>query len=279
MFLKKRKEREFRMLWEVEKDGRRSLLMGTAHFFPYSFRKAFSRIMGGTRTVLFEGPLDEKSMAKVVRAGTGGEGGRHLLDHLDEKTAVRIMEAIMPAGRTRCSFMLFNLRVPGADNPVYEMIKGMKPWLAFFTLWSHYLERRGWKYSVDLEAHGVAGELGKHVLVLETIEEQIEVLENLSLENILRFLEQVDRWDVISDAYAQSYLQGDLEGIKIMGFRFPSRHRSVIDRRDQVFFERAGAYLEEGDALLCVGAPHILGLCRLLTADGYRCRQVVNPEG
>jgi len=27
----------------------------------------------------------------------------------------------------------------------------MKPWLAFFTIWSTYLEKNGWKYSVDLE--------------------------------------------------------------------------------------------------------------------------------
>ncbi|MFH1488496.1 MAG: TraB/GumN family protein, partial [Pseudomonadota bacterium] len=115
-------------------------------------------------------------------------------------------------------------------------------------------------------------ELEKNIVALETIQEQIEVLENLSRENIFHFLENVDQWDVISAAYAQSYLQGDLEKIKTMGLRFPSRHSSVIDRRDQIFFERARGYLEEGDALLCVGAPHILGLRRLLTADGYSFR-------
>ena len=82
------------------------------------------------------------------------------------------------------------------------MVKGMKPWLAFFTIWSNYLQKNGWKYSVDLEGYTTAEELAKKIVFLETIEEQISVLENISRERIIDFLKQVDRWPKMAREYA-----------------------------------------------------------------------------
>ena len=269
MIFNKSKEKTLKMIWEVKKGGKRSFLIGTAHFFPYSFRTSLSRVIRGARNVLLEGPLDRKSMAKVVNAGTYKGKAPHLFDELDNKTVTQITEAIIPACRTRSSFLFFNFRTSRPENPVYDMVMGMRPWLAFFTLWSHFLEGKGWRYSVDLETHKVAEGLDKNIAFLESIEEQIEVLGNLSREKILHFLKSVDQWDASAEAYVRAYLEGDLEGIKNMGLRFPSRHFSVIDRRDKLFFERMQGYLEEGGAVVCVGAPHIRGLGELLRAGGY----------
>ena len=150
------------------------------------------------------------------------------------------------------------------------MIKGMKSWMAFFTIWSNFLKKEGWKYSVDLEAYTIAGEMGKDIIFLETIEEQIEVLKSLSHEKIIDFLKRTNRWNAYAQKYMKCYLDGDLEKLKSAGIGFPSRHVSVIDRRDQILYERMRAYLEKGDAVACVGAPHIRGISRLLRADGYQ---------
>jgi len=48
-------QRRFRMLWELEKEGRRSWIGGTAHFFPYSFEFSFRKLFEQVDTVLFEG--------------------------------------------------------------------------------------------------------------------------------------------------------------------------------------------------------------------------------
>ncbi len=63
---------------------------------------------------------------------------------------------------------------------------------------------------------------------------------------------------------------GDLERIKSKGLRFPSRHHSVIDHRDKIFYARMLEYLEQGDAVVFVGAPHVRGVSKLLRADGYQ---------
>ena len=82
----------------------------------------------------------------------------------------------------------------------------MKPWLAFFRIWSNYLQKNGWSYSVDLEGFDIAGQLGKEIVFLESIEEQIKVLENLSRERIIEFLKKVDRWPEMARDYASFYL-------------------------------------------------------------------------
>jgi uncharacterized protein YbaP (TraB family) len=270
MFLMKFKEKELKMIWEVQKNNKKSFLIGTAHFFPYSFRTSLSRYIRNANTILFEGPLDKDNMAKVVNAGLEKENAAHLFEELDEQTIAEINEALAPPGRSRIPFSLFNLRTSSAETPGYAMIKGMKPWMAFFTIWTNFLEKKGWRYSVDLEAYGIAREMGKKVVSLETIDEQIEVLENLSHEKIVDFLKRVDCWNAHAQEYIKSYLDADLEKLKSFRSKFPTRHSSVIHRRDRILYERMLVYLEKGDTVAFVGAPHIPGISGMLRANGYQ---------
>ena len=274
MFFRQSKEKELKMIWQVEKSGKKSLLIGTAHFFPYSFKTSLYNCLQNARAVMFEGPLDQDNMARVVNCGIDRQSNYHIFDDLDAKTIYRITHAITPRRRDKDKFLIFNLRKFSIENPVYEMVKGMKPWLAFFTIWSNYLQKNGWNYSVDLEGYSIAGQLAKKIVFLETIEEQINVLESLSRERIIDFLKRVDQWHEVARDYAACYLAADLEKLKSKGLRFPSRHHSVIDRRDRSFYERMSQYLGQGDAVALVGAPHVRGMSKLMRDDGY---QITGP--
>jgi len=260
------------MIWEVVKANKKSFLVGTAHFFPYSFRTSLSRFIKNASTVLLEGPLDQESLARVVEAGCQKENVGHLFEELDEKIINKITEALVPFSRRRELLSICNIGTFREENPVYGMIKGMKPWMAFFRLWTAFLERQGWRYSVDLDAYRIAVEMNKVIVSLETIEEQIEVLESLSHARILNFLKRVGHWHDYAKEYAKAYLAGDVERLKSNSIGFPSRHHTVIDRRDQILFERMLTYLKQGDAVICVGAPHIRGISQMLQADGYQIK-------
>lgn len=257
------------MVWEAARDGRVSRLVGTAHFIPWSFRASLERLIREARVVYFEGPLEPEALARVREAGRGGPG-EHLFDTLSPDTVRGVSEALFPGCRARRARSLLGPLGPGAHNPVRSLLKGMKPWLAFFTLWSAYLECLGWKHSVDFEAYRLVGEMGRPRAFLESIDEQIEVLESLPLERIHRFLAHHEQWRRVAGDYAKAYARGDLGGIRWLSLGFPTRHDPVIGRRDRLFFERAAHDLEEGGAVLFVGAPHIPGLVKLLTEDGYR---------
>jgi uncharacterized protein YbaP (TraB family) len=270
MLFSRFKQKKLKMIWEVQKNGRMSHLVGTAHFFPYSFRNSLQRYVENARVVMFEGPLDEANMARVREAGVDTENSYHIFSELDDKTIAGITSALIPECQARHSSYLVTFSKYEPKDIVFEMIKGMQPWLAFFTLWSAYLKRLGWKYSVDLEGYQLAAELGKKILFLETIEEQINVLQNISHDNIIFFLSQVEHWKVFAREYIECYLDGDLEKLKFTRVRFPSRHPAVIDERDKIFHQRMRAELEQGKVVAFLGAPHLKGMSRLLIADGYQ---------
>ena len=270
MILRKFMKKELKMIWEVQKKGKESHLVGTAHFFPYSFRNSLYRCLEHARLVMFEGPLDDHNLARVRQAGIDPQSSYHLFDELDEQTIAGIIGALIPVCRMRNSTHFLSFCKDNLKDSVYDLVKGMQPWLAFFTIWSTYLMRNGWKYSVDIEGFNVAKELGKKIIFLEAIEEQIKVLENISHEKIIYFLKQVDHWETLSNAYVKSYLRGDLEKLRLSGIRFPSRHHTVIDHRDEIFYERMRDELAHGGVVAFLGAPHLKGMSRLLLADGYR---------
>lgn len=260
------------MIWQVTKDGRTSFLVGTAHFFPYSFKVSLSRRIKESRMVMLEGPLDQGDMRRVREAGHRTEPEKHLFDLLDEQTIASITETLFPACRFRKTSLLFDFRTARAENPVYAMVDGMKPWLAFFTLWTTFLESKGWRFSVDLEAYQVALELGKEVKFLETIEEQTEVLENFSRERIMDHLRNVSRWETYAKEYAECYLNGMVERLVAVVRGLPGRHAPSGDIRirDRIMYTRMKNELTKGGVFACVGAPHVPGIKELLQTDGYR---------
>ncbi len=265
------------MIWEVVKSHQRSYLVGTAHFFPYSFKTSLQDCLKNVDVVMFEGPLDPDNMARVVNHGFDHQSSYHIFDDLDQQSISKITRKLEPRCRGRNSFFILDLRKFKVQNPLYEMVRGMKPWLAFFTIWSNYLKKNGWKYSVDLEGYGLAEGLGKHIAFLETIEEQINVLENLDRDRILDFLKCVDQWHEWAQDYVRAYLAADLKSMKSKGLRFPSRHHTVIDHRDNIFYERMLEYFEQGNAVAFVGAPHVPGVSKLLHKAGYRLKGPVIP--
>lgn len=258
------------MVWKVDKDGSSSFLVGTAHFFPYSFRTCLKRLFQQVETVLFEGPLDEKSMQEVVDAGLQGRDDC-LLRKLDKPMLERISSAIQPSGQGKKLLTAFHLLAPYPDT-VETMIKGMRPWMAFFTIYTRFAGIQGWRHSVDMEAYKLAREMGKTLAFLETIAEQIEVLDGLSLPQIVDFLARIDQWKFYMGNIVKWYLAADLEQIASNPYGFPTRHPWVIERRDEIMYHRMLPYLEQGRSAVFVGSPHVVGISRLLRAAGYEVR-------
>src|SRR5262245_54611079 len=77
------------MVWEVERRGRRSTLIGATHWFPRHFRRELRGLIAPARIVLLEGPLDEASTRKVLEAGRG-TGGAALYQTAKEKIHARL---------------------------------------------------------------------------------------------------------------------------------------------------------------------------------------------
>jgi len=268
------KEKNLTMLWEVTKKEERSYLAGTVHFFPYSFRQSMKALIRQVNRVAVEGPLDEESMARVVEHGFHGDP-QPLLEALDTVTKEKI-ERLMGCpgkGGSGAKSPLLILMNPKPPQSLAERLQGMRPWMAFFQIWLQFIRQRGWNFSMDMDAYQIAGKLGKEIVFLESIEEQLEALDGIPLERIVSFLKSMDHWESHLEQHVSYYLKGNLDHWPSMTIGFPTRCASVLDKRDPILFDRILPLLEKGKSCIFVGIPHVRAIKPLLVKEGYEVRQ------
>ncbi len=266
-------QRPFAMLWELEKNGRTSWIGGTAHFFCCSFTRSLARLFEKADTVLFEGPLDRDSLAEVERIGRSPAPDAPRLHDCLNEAEIRRLERVV-RGPTGLPARLLNLVHPHPAD-VRGLLADTRHWFAFFSLWTAFLERRGWRESVDLEAWNLALDMGKTVIGMESLDEQIASLEAVPLPRAQAFLRNCGTWDACTRRNVRAYLAGDLEGMLGTSTEFPTRTEQIIGRRDARFLERMLPYLEQGRSVVFVGAAHMLNLRRMLAEEGFRIRKIL----
>jgi len=266
-------QRPFAMLWEVEKNGKRSWIGGTAHFFCYSFERSFRRLFKQVDAILLEGPLDEASLDAVTRAGRAPGPDVPRVGSLLMEDEIRVLERVV-RGPEGFWPRLLNMETQNpADVRFY--LEHTHPWCALFSLWTAFLERKGWKQSVDLEIWRLGHAMGKNIIAMESLEEQIATLECVTAERVADFFRSAPHWKRFIKRNETAYLAGDLMAMMGTSTEFPTRTELVINRRDQIFRERMRPFLEAGRCVVFVGTAHMLGLYPMLEKDGFRLRQVM----
>jgi len=265
------KGKRLRTVWQIEKGGRSSLLVGTAHFSPYSFRKALVNLIKDAETVLFEGPFDPESMATVVRYGQQGDNTPSLYEALDPTIVKKLNKQLAalygpspPAGSS------LDIICPETPDFLERHTRGVRPLIAFFTIWSALLN---WKYSMDVEAYHIAQELGKKIEYLETIEDQLAALDGIPFNSIVNYLNHIELWSGHKELFLNAFLEGDLEKFSSMTGQFPTRCESIFAKRDPLFFSRIAGFFEEGKTTAFVGVGHIAGIRKLFLDEGYQVTQ------
>jgi uncharacterized protein YbaP (TraB family) len=265
-------QRPYAMLWKLTKNGKTSWIGGTAHSFKYSFASTFRKLFAGVDTVIFEGPLDAASLGAFGRHGmTRDADTPRVIDHLTEEEILRLERVVRgPQGRF-AKFLNMAWRSP-AD--VRGILSTYRPWSVFFTLYYHFLERHGWNLSVDLEAWEIAHDMGRTVIGMESIEEQIATLQSVPMERIVSFLRHPEDWKRRMRESLSFYLKGDLLPMLNTSTEFPTRTSTVISVRDQRFRERRRPYSEQGRTAVFVGSAHMLNLENMLREDGFTVTKI-----
>jgi uncharacterized protein YbaP (TraB family) len=271
-------EKELKTVWKIAKDGRTGFLAGTAHFFPYRLKKSLESYIQSTKVVLFEGPLDDQSMNRVVEQSLKAEEATTLYEALDGQTIRKIRKLMGHLFRKSDSLSLILPFTSRGQDPLLVHFQSRSPWMAFFQIWSNFLKERGWKHSVDLEAWQIATQLGKEIIFLETIEEQIAGLAGIPWERFVQFFKKIDQWEEMFKTHADLYLQGEIETLLAATNEFPSRCPAIVERRDPVMFERMKGYFTKGEVIAFVGTAHIPGIQDRFRAEGYTIRQVTQAQ-
>lgn len=264
-------QRVLRAVWRVTLDERVCHLVGTAHFFPYRFTRSLEALLEPVDLLLTEGPLDDESLDRIAAHGRDAGDAPRLVDHLDPKAVMEICHVLRR--RLGCLAKGRSYLMPPPPGPeCFEDYTGqVRPWMALFALWSTCL---GWRHSVDREAYDIASRLGKRIEPLETVEEQIEVLDQIPLDRIVKQLNDVSNWGDYTRRYVKGYVACDMEKLQHLQQWYRVRSRRSISDRDRILTERILERLPQQDVVALAGLPHVPGMLSLFRDHGAEVEQV-----
>jgi uncharacterized protein YbaP (TraB family) len=268
------RERRIKTVWRIEKEDRISFLVGTAHFSPHRFNKALTKLIQPSETVLFEGPLDSESMARVAGYGRQGLNTPSVYEALNPEAIQEINRQL--SGRianqtiSRSYLELFRKE---NTNLLEIHTRGVRPWMAFFTIWSALLD---WKYSMDMEAFHIAQALGKRICFLETIEDQLAALDGIPFDRIVNYLNHVEKWKRHKELFQKAFMNGEVKNFVSMTSEFPTRCEPIIQERDPIFYHGMKPFFNKGKAVAFVGVGHIPGMIQIFQDEGYNVFQDIS---
>lgn len=168
-----------------------------------------------------------------------------------------------------------------------DMLQHAEPWFAAVTVEQLLLLRIGFNPLLGVEMHLAtkAGRDGKPITGLESVDEQLRLLDGLSIDAqsdlLLQTLEGGDAEDEMNRLIA-AWRQGDtdfLETFMLDGIRENAElYETIVARRNRAWLTEVVALLDdEEDYLLIVGALHLVGedgLPALLRERGVATRQM-----
>jgi uncharacterized protein len=260
------------MLWAVtDEDGGQNWLLGTMHSEDprlLDFPPALMDALRESQRVALELVPDTNMLERLNQAMNYDTGRLH--EVLEPDLYARVVELLDQAY--------------GMGEPA---VRRMKPWAAAMTL-SMPPPQTG--LFMDLALSFRASGMGKDVVALETLDEQLAFLEGLSKPAQIELLRQAvadfESIEEVFDTMIGLYLSSDLAGLEEysrgqleeLDDEIASHFNQVglIDR-NKVMVERAAPYLAEGGLLIAVGALHLPGehgLIELLRQQGYEVKSI-----
>ena len=242
-------------LWRIADADSEIWLYGSVHVLPPELEwrgPRFEAAFAAAEEVVLEVDASENFDALMAQYGTlpAGEALSGLLDAPSRARLARIAQ---------------ELRVDPAT------LARARPWLAAVWLSVAYAEAHGHTAAAGVDAvlEAQARASGKRLAFLETPEQQIRVLAELSLEDELRFLavtlREIDEGADSLAAIDAAWVRGDVETLAaLLDAQWreagPGIHDALIVRRNRSWTAEIARRLDgSGRVFYAVGAAHLVG--------------------
>ena len=267
-------------MWQVDGGKNRIFLLGSVHLLraadhpiPPVIYSAYEE----AETLIMEMDMDDVDMieaqAIITELGLIPDGGS-------------LREMMGPGAWSEAEKLAARANIPLA------MLASSKPWLAAITVEQLMLTRIGFDPSYGIESHMAdrAAADKKEILGLETVRQQLEFLNNMSLESqralLLQSLEESIDLEAIMDELVGAWRHGDtrfLEHNMLEQIReHPELYDTIVVERNRDWVTQIEDLLGKGeDYLVIVGALHLIGeqgVPALLTGRGYDVAQMQQPD-
>jgi uncharacterized protein YbaP (TraB family) len=245
-------------LWMIRQAHSTIYLFGTVHLLPNDIAwryPALDHALADSRTLYIELTDDNQANMAALVLRYGLDPAHPLSSLLDASQRQRLQHAVEQAS------------VPGG----MQALNMMRPWLAALTLTTAPLLKAGLdpQQGVDRQLQTQMLAAGKPVLGLETAEQQIHFLADMSDTMQLAFL-QATLKDVGKDSrelteLIDAWKAGDTGRIaqiedEDLRQQAPALYRRLLVRRNQAWAVTIAAMLKQpGTTFIAVGAAHLAG--------------------
>lgn len=260
------------LLWRVSAPGlASSYLFGTMHSsdsrvntLPPTLTEPFNRATSFSMELIFTG-AGIVHMAEIMFYGEN--------ENLKDVIGEELYE------QTRAAYIKAGISTRDMDKK--------KPWAIIMALGSPRKTRD--ILFLDLKLQRKATLQHKPTYGLETMDEQLQVFEGLSVDEQIQLLKEALAYQSTNaeqlDQLMEAYLNRDLAALAAISDRYQAQagpaYNKLMDRllakRNHRMLERMQPRLKEGNAFIAVGALHLPGregLLTLLENNGYRVTSV-----
>ena len=269
-------EQQKSLLWKIEgKDLKApSYLFGTIHLIPRSkflFNNSMNQALSNSENVVFEIDMN------VMNDFTQMFG---ILSKIRMPDGVTIKDLLSPE-----DYKLFTDKFAEQGLPT-AFLEGIKPMFLSAMGGDAGMGGDGDMVSYEVELSEKAKEQGKKIGGLETIDEQLAVIDSISLKDQAAMLvESLKSTDASSgyDEMVKRYLEQDVEGLNTYINDSPEAKdkdmmNSLLSTRNKKWIPAMEKTMVENPTFFAVGAGHLggkEGVINLLREAGYKVSAVV----
>ncbi len=266
-------------LWQVSGANNSIYLLGSIHLLrseDYPLPSAFDAVYDDAEVLIMEVDMDDLNpLAAQTLFTTYG-----VLQ--DDRTLRDLMGDELYAEAAAAAELI--------DIPL-EMLSKTEPWYAAMTIEMMMLSRVGFNPTLGIEMYMLnkATEDGKRIDGFETIEEQIQFLDSMSLpaqrEMLIATLKESAKLDNMMNEVIDAWRHGDIAGLEAgilddMQEQEELNQALVIDRNNRWVRRIESLLGHDDDYLIIVGALHLVGhdgVPKQLLRNGYDVRQLSEP--
>lgn len=245
-------------MWLAEGASNRVYILGSVHLLrrqDHPLPAVMEAAYADAESLIMELDMDDLDAA-ALQASTNRLGVIH-----DDRT---LKDFLGDARYNEAAAAAREMEIP------FEMLDKAEPWFAAITIEQLALTRIGFNplYGIELHLTMKATQDGKEVTGLETIDEQLAMLDGLSIEaqndlllqtlaeggNIEAFMDDMIRaWRVGNVDYLETNMLDDMA-------KYPELFDAIVVNRNQRWVSAIEALLDdEDDYLIVVGALHLVG--------------------